>query len=126
MDTLTGSTSYFHHYTKRNKQGSLKGQPETYYLAGVEEFAPSATLDEPGKWTARLPNGVTMGPFDRSEQALAEAERRLLLDGWTTDKGQAERRARKEFELRMSGRLSFKKGKENDFLAAQKEIMDVK
>lgn len=125
MNTLTGKSTFYHHVTKRNKKTSVKGRPETYYLAGVDEFTPSAALDESGKWTAWLPDGATMGPFDTVEGALAEAEKRLGLDGWTTDKGQAERRSQKELELRVSGRLSFKKGKESEFFAAKKEIMDV-
>lgn len=125
MNTSVGKNAFFRHVTKRNKKTSVKGKPETYYLAGVDEFTPSAVPDENGKWTAWLPEGATMGPFDTAEAALAEAEKRLVLDGWTTDRGRAERRSQKELELRISGRLSFKKGKEGDFFAAKKEIMDV-
>ena len=122
---VEGAVTFFKHKTKRNKC-RFGGGP--LFLAEVEEFTPSASkLEDTGEWIANLPHGCTRASFNSAEAAIVNAERSLLFDAdWTTDRGLAERRAAKELELRNSGRLRFAKGRLADFIASQKEIMEVK
>lgn len=114
-------TSFWKHGSKRNKKGN-----DPKFVIAVEEFMPAAYFDEnAGEWIACLPNGCSMGSFETREEAVIESSQRLLHEGWTTDRALAERRSQKELELRLSGRLSFKKGKEQEFFACKKEIMEV-
>jgi hypothetical protein len=69
--------------------------------------------------------GRSAGPCGTREEAEAMMVNILEHEGWTTDKALAERRAEKELELRISGKLRFAgpNFKKADFEACQQEIM---
>jgi hypothetical protein len=70
--------------------------------------------------------GRSTGPCDTREEAEAMMVSILEHEGWTTDKSLAERRAAKELELRISGRLRLAGPNYNkaEFEACQREIME--
>lgn len=80
-----------------------------------------------GKFIAIACNlGRSTGPCDTREEAQAMMASILEREGWTTDKALAERRAAKELELRISGKLRFAgpNFKKAEFEACQREIME--
>ena len=81
-----------------------------------------------GKFIARAINlGRDTCPCDSREEAENMMVSILEHEGWTTDKSLAERRAAKELELRVSGKLRFAGPhfKKADFEACQREIMEI-
>ena len=71
--------------------------------------------------------GRSTGYCDTREEAEAMMVSILEHEGWTTEKALAERRAAKELELRISGKLRFAGPhfKKAEFEACQREIMEI-
>lgn len=81
-----------------------------------------------GQFIATAMNlGRSTSHCDTREEAEAMMVSILEHEGWTTDKALAERRAAKELELRISGKLRFAgpKFKKAEFEACQREIMEI-
>ena len=81
-----------------------------------------------GKFIATAINlGRSTCPCDTREEAEAMMVSILENEGWTTDKSLAARRAAKELELRVSGKLRFAGPhfKKPEFEACQREIMEI-
>src|SRR6266496_6577004 len=93
------------------RHGSQRLSDKKIFTAVVEEFIPSVfkldTVYNQEIYGVYLPNGCTLLAYASVKEALDSVAVNLLQTGWTINREQAARRARKEVELRTSGRMRF-------------------
>ena len=143
-------TTYFRHTTQRRLPDSSNKNKFFAFVQscniGVHKIEPMTAEnwegDEPfdqeeadfhnrelsGKFIATAINlGRGTCACDTRDEAETMMVSILEHEGWTTDKSLAERRAAKELELRLSGRLRFAgpNFKKAEFEACQREIMEI-